>query len=297
MKMQGWISSARPKTLFAGISPVLVGLSLAYHLQGYLHWRIAFLTLSCTICLQLGTNLVNDYFDSKDKIDGPERLGPKRGIHLGVLTPREVYLASIGLFALAGIQALWLILQGGGAVIFLLASLSLAAAYLYTGGPYPLSRYPLGEFTAWLFFGPIAVWGTLYLQLQKHQSEGILLGISLGFMAAAIMAINNLRDRESDRLNSKKTLATYLSAKGARSLPLFFIFFAHAPLLLYFLKASPSFLIVFLLLQIPFIPIWKKIALGPIDATLNIALGKTGLLTFLMALCLSVGILLQDFNL
>jgi len=285
--IQHWCNAARPKTLFASIGPVILGCSIAYY-DGYpFNFTIAFLTLFCTLLLQIGTNYTNDYYDYINGTDKFDRIGPTRLTQSGLISAKDMKKAFLLCYSLAALVGVLLMLKGGAPIIIIGAT-SILAAFAYTGGPYPLSYYALGEVLAFLFFGPIALWGTYYLQTDSHSLLPLFVGCGPGLISCALMAINNLRDKKSDEKTRKVTLAVILNEKGARLvalLPLllssllpFFLAFALGNI--YFALAAITFYV--------FLPKWKFIATGKIDENLNSVLESTGKYLFLFCFFLSI---------
>lgn len=229
---QSWrafVQAIRPPTLLAGLGPVFIGISLGVHQRKILQISEGPIVLPAAaaillvVLLQASANLVNDAKDAEKGIDHGERLGPIRVVQSGLLTIQQVRLAYRILFALAALLVLGLFLMNPAPVIPLVALACGLAAYLYTAGPFPLAYYALGEVLACVFFGPIAVMGTTYLLTGQIIWDAAFWGLGSGLIAAAIMAINNLRDRVGDRAAGKHTLATLSSDDTARKLPLLFV--------------------------------------------------------------------------
>ncbi|MEE2743657.1 MAG: 1,4-dihydroxy-2-naphthoate octaprenyltransferase [Bdellovibrionota bacterium] len=285
-----WFLATRPKTLFASMGPVFLGLFLCLHTGKDLSPIIAFLTISSALLMQIGTNLVNDYFDFKTGVDSNNRLGPKRVTSEGLLSPKQVQTGYQLCFFLAFLFGVYLMYTGGTPII-IIGLLSLLTAYIYTGGPFPLSHHGLGEITALIFFGPLAVWGTFFLQTNKLDIFPLLVGMGPGLIAAALMSINNLRDIVSDKKAGKKTLAVLLGEKRARLFSILLILFSSViPLLCYVLNPRPL-LILSALSPYLFWKWWQRLRVGPIDEGLNLVLAKTGQYLFLYSLLFGIGLL------
>jgi 1,4-dihydroxy-2-naphthoate octaprenyltransferase len=218
MQLDPWIQAARPQTLPAALGPVIIGLALAHGHSG-LNVLTALLTIICALLLQISSNLINDYYDGIRGTDTKERLGPIRVTAAGLLPPSSVKKAFLITLALSFFCGLYLMSIAGLPIIIIGLS-SLFCAWAYTGGPFPLSHFALGELFALLFFGPVAVWGTYYIQVLKFDHHDhlsvILWGISVGLIASALMGINNLRDIVQDKQAGKITIATLLGAKKMR---------------------------------------------------------------------------------
>lgn len=291
-KLHFFIQACRPKTLAASIGPVLVGLALAGTASITHRPIVAVAALLCALLLQIGANLTNDYYDHKNKVDGADRLGPQRATASGALAPREVKRGFYACFLAALIVGLYLA-NVGGLPIIIIGVMSVVFAYLYTGGPMPLSYKGLGELLALVFFGPVAVWGTWFLMTNSFDPLPVIVGFGPGCIAASIMAINNMRDQKSDKASGKVTLAVLLGEKTSRVLPILGI--AAASLLPIYIANRlhnwPILLACFM--WVFFLPTWRRITNGPIDQKQNISLASTGKFLFAYCAVMSVSLLLS----
>ena len=272
--MNNWILAFRPKTLFASLSPVILGLSIAYYEIHSINVIIAVLTLLCALILQIASNIANDYLDSLKGVDNDKRLGPTRVTQSGLIPARKMRLALIFFLSIAFLLGSYL-MYTGGIYIISIGLFSLYFAYGYTGGPFPLSHNGLGEVAAFLFFGIFAVSGTTYLQTHQFSALSFLLGAGPGFISATILAINNLRDIVSDAEVNKRTIAVRFGEKFQRNLCLILIFLSSIILLSTSIILKKSLLIPVIFLPLVFYKNWLKIAFGPIDRSLNSALAMT----------------------
>jgi 1,4-dihydroxy-2-naphthoate octaprenyltransferase len=204
--MNAWILAARPKTLPAAVAPVVVGSALAWKLTAQYSWWLALSTLLSAIAIQIATNFFNDAIDADKGADTANRLGPTRATASGLASRRAMYLA--GIIALV-IAALWSIplLQARGWIMLAIGLPSIYFSFGYTGGPLPLAYRGLGDFFVLLFFGLIAVSGTVFVQCGKWLIEGLWAGLQLGMLSTVLIALNNLRDMAEDTLSNKRTLA------------------------------------------------------------------------------------------
>ena len=175
----------------------------------------ALLALVVALALQVGVNYANDYSDGIRGTD-EERVGPVRLVGQGLAEPAAVRRAaflSFGLAALAGLalvlitHAWWLVLLGLAAIV---------AAWFYTGGSHPYGYVGLGELFVFVFFGPVAVAGTTYVQTLAITPLSLFAGVACGSLSVAILLANNLRDIPTDRLAGKRTLAVRLGDRGTR---------------------------------------------------------------------------------
>src|SRR5438874_3584072 len=192
--LKSWLLAARPKTLAAGIVPVLIGTALA---PRPIRVGIFAATLGGSVLIQVGTNLVNDALDFRKGADTAERLGPLRVTQAGLLGADAVLRGAYVCFALAALCGIPLIVRAGWPMIAIGVG-SIIAAYVYTGGPYPLAYNGLGELFVLVFFGLVAVGGTYYAQALRWPAEAVMAGFAAGSLAIVLLAINNLRDLPND---------------------------------------------------------------------------------------------------
>lgn len=202
--MKIWFLAARPKTLATSFFPALLGVLLAFR-EGDFNPLLASVTLACALSLQILSNLANDYFDFAKGTDTTERLGPKRVTASGLVTPSQIKQAILLNIFFSLLMGAYLI-RVGGFPILLIGVLSILFAIAYTAGPYPLSYLGLGDIFAFIFFGPVAAFGSYYLQTQNFSSEPWIVGSLYGFLSVCLLNANNLRDIEEDTRNHKKTI-------------------------------------------------------------------------------------------
>ncbi len=211
-----WLVAARPATLPASISPVLVGVSVAAH-DGRVRVAPALLAMVVAMALQVGVNYANDYSDFVRGADTPARIGPLRAAASGMVPARQVLyaaLASLSVAAAAGLAislltAPWLLGVGAACI---------AAAWLYTGGPRPYGYAGLGEVFVFVFFGLVATCGTAFVAVGSISLPAVLGGVAMGSFACAILLLNNIRDLETDAAAGKRTLAVRVGRPAARAL-------------------------------------------------------------------------------
>jgi 1,4-dihydroxy-2-naphthoate octaprenyltransferase len=212
--MSPWILAARPRTLGAAVIPVLAGGALAFA-AGNLDPMAMVLIIACAVLIQIATNYFNDAIDHAKGADTAERLGPTRVTSSGLLAPRTVMTGGAACLALAVVLSIPLVLHGGWPIV-VIGIFSLFFAYAYTGGPFPLAYLGLGEIFVVLFFGIIAVAGTFYLNTLELSSAAVLAGLQIGLHSSVLLAVNNLRDIDSDRAANKRTLAARFGLTFAR---------------------------------------------------------------------------------
>lgn len=215
--MTSLLAAARPKTLPAAVVPVWAGCVLAWRLEGGCSLLLAAATLAGALCIQVATNLFNDAIDARKGADTERRLGPTR-VTAGGLMSRRAVLAWAAAFLAAAFACGVVLFRARGWPIVAIGIPSLYLAYGYTGGPLPLAYRGLGELFVVLFFGLVAVAGTVFIQTGAWPAEALLLGGQVGLLSAVLISINNLRDRAEDETTGKRTLAVRLGPRGARLL-------------------------------------------------------------------------------
>jgi 1,4-dihydroxy-2-naphthoate polyprenyltransferase len=206
-----WWSAVRPATLAASVAPVLAGTAIAVH-QGVARPWAGIAALVIALALQVGVNFANDYSDFVRGADTPHRIGPTRAASSGVVAPDRVKWAAIAAFGVAGVTGLLLSVVTDWRLLFVGAACMLAA-WLYTGGPRPYGYLGLGELFVFIFFGLVATVGTVYVETLNVTPLAILAGCGIGFLASAILILNNLRDIETDAETGKRTLATLIGRR------------------------------------------------------------------------------------
>jgi 1,4-dihydroxy-2-naphthoate octaprenyltransferase len=290
--MRIWAMAARPRTLPAAIAPVLVGTAAAVQWAGKLPRFGAFLAaLIGSIFIQIGTNLANDYSDARRGADTADRLGPVRVTSAGLVTPRRVLHATWIAFAVAVACGIYLAAVAG-IVIFVVGVISIVAGVLYTGGPRPYGYAGLGEVFVFLFFGLVAVNGSYYVQLEELDALPLGLSIAIGFLATAILVVNNIRDIETDRRVGKMTLAVRMGRHNAVVLYRMLVLGAFVMLPIALVAGNTSAWPLIGLLALP-------MAVGPMRTlssrgdgpALNRALAATGALLAVFSLLVSAGLL------
>ena len=213
--MQRWILGARPRTLPAAVVPVLVGTAVAAG-SGIVWWRAA-AALVVALALQVAANYANDLSDGVRGTDGQDRVGPQRLVGSGLATPQEVRLAMLGAFGVAAVAGLllaavvtpWLLVVGAA---------SMAACWLYTGGPSPYGYLGLGEVFVFVFFGLVATVGSTYVHQRQVPAVAWAAATAVGLLACALLVVNNLRDRPADAEAGKRTLAVRMGDRRTRVL-------------------------------------------------------------------------------
>ncbi len=210
-----WWLAVRPRTLWAAVAPVLAGSALAlWHGSLALPW--ALVALAGALLIQVGCNLHNDWADARHGADTADRVGPTRVTQAGLIPPRQVLAGALVMFAGAAALGVAGVARAGWPLAVLLAA-CVAAAISYTGGPRPLGYLGLGDLLVLVFFGPVAVGATYYLQTLALPPLVLAVGLGPGLLATAILVVNNLRDRATDEQAGKRTLAVRFGDRFARA--------------------------------------------------------------------------------
>src|SRR5436309_9610055 len=286
-----WWSAVRPATLAASVSPVLAGTAIAVH-DGGARLGGGIGALVVALAIQLGVNFSNDYSDFKRGADTTQRIGPVRAAASGIVAPDHVKWAAIGAFALAGAVGLvvsavtdWRLLVAGGACLL--------AAWLYTGGPRPYGYLGLGEVFVFVFFGLIATCGTVYVEELHITPLAVLAGCALGFLASAILVLNNLRDIDTDAAAGKRTLATRIGRHDTRILLVVLVAAAFAVPIVVFMTMLASVTVMAMHFGIPIASVPVRTAFASTSpAVLVLALKRMAAAQLAYALLFTVGILL-----
>jgi 1,4-dihydroxy-2-naphthoate octaprenyltransferase len=293
--MRIWLMAARPRTLPAAIAPVLVGTAAAVEEAGELPRVGGFVVaLLGSVLIQIGTNLANDYSDARRGADTADRLGPVRVTSSGLVTPRRVLVATWIAFAAAIACGIYLAVLAGP-VILLIGALSIAAGVLYTGGPRPYGYAGLGELFVFLFFGLVAVNGSYFVQLEELAFLPFGLSVAVGFLATAILVVNNVRDIDTDRRAGKRTLAVRLGRDRARRLYIELVDGAFIVLLVtLLLNGGPWWALLGLAAAPLQIAPGRAVFTRTDGPSLNKALAATGALLAAFSLLVSAGLLLAS---
>jgi len=225
--------------------------------------------------LQIGSNVANDVYDFERGADTSERYGPLRVTQAGLLTPEQVRRGMWTIFGLAALCGLYLASLRGWVVI-IIGLAAIISAIAYTGGPFPLGYYGLGDLFVFIFFGLAAVAGTYYVQIGSVSAAAWWMAVPVGLIITAILIVNNLRDLENDRKAGKHTLAVMLGAQGARAEYILCLSIAYLLLpVLIFLRIVPVFtLLAWLSLPIAFASV--RTVFTQQGRPLNAALASTG---------------------
>lgn len=290
-----WLLAIRPRTLPAAISPVILGTALAIGDGALRPWTV-FLCFLGAIIIQIGTNLANDYYDFKKGSDTSERIGPVRVTQAGLIAPVTVRNAFIVAFAIAFLIAVELAKRGGWPIL-IIGILSIISGIFYTAGPKPLGYNGLGEIFVFIFFGPVAVAGTYFVQRHEINPAVILAGVAPGLLSAAILVVNNLRDIETDRIAGKRTISVRFGKEFSQILYYLLIAVsALMPLIIFTLIQERSQIFLASVIILFAAPTIRSIFCENGGPVLNKCLANTGLLLLLYCLLFSFGWLYADLR-
>jgi 1,4-dihydroxy-2-naphthoate octaprenyltransferase len=217
-----WLQAFRLHTLPLALAGIALGNFIAYS-AGLFHPGIAALTLMTAICLQILSNLANDYGDTRHGADSEERSGPARMVQSGHISSRQIkggILVFILLSLACGCFLLFLSLKNigvkGAMSLFLLGLASIAAAIAYTASKKPYGYRGLGDLSVFIFFGLVAVYGSFFLQTGNWEGAILLPATGMGLLCAAVLNVNNVRDIEADARANKRTIAVQLGLNKAK---------------------------------------------------------------------------------
>ncbi|MEV6718237.1 1,4-dihydroxy-2-naphthoate polyprenyltransferase [Lentzea sp. NPDC051208] len=284
-----WIQGTRPRTLPNSIAPVVVGAAAAHHIDEF-NVLYTVLALIVSVAFQVGVNFANDYSDGIRGTDD-NRVGPFRLTGSGAAEASKVRLAafiSLGVGALAGVV---LVVLSGYWWLLAFGAVCIAGAWFYTGGKRPYGYAGLGEIAVFLFFGPAAVLGTLYVQTGEITGIGIGASIAMGSISAAVLVANNLRDIPTDAVSGKRTLAVVLGDKDTRRL---YLALVAVPFLiaLGMVVRVPYALLGFLAAPV-LLPAVRRVAAGRGGRDLIPVLQFTGIAMLAWAVLVSAGLVLD----
>ncbi|MFY8180655.1 MAG: 1,4-dihydroxy-2-naphthoate octaprenyltransferase [Flavobacterium sp.] len=312
--MKHWIEAARVRTLPLSVSGILVGSFYAMS-QGIFNWKIVILALSTTLGLQILSNFANDYGDGVKGTDNEDRIGPKRAIQSGLITPGEMRYAIFITAFLTLVSAMLLIyvsFKGKyflySIIFFVLGILAIASAIRYTVGKNPYGYRGLGDVFVFTFFGLVSTFGVYFMFAKQIDWLLFLPATAIGLLSVGVLNLNNMRDEESDRKSGKNTIVVKNGGAWAKKYHYFLIISAMVLMLAFALIFDFSYrdpnpgrfnfdLYFFLIAYFPIIAHLKRVAKNKEHKLLDPELKKLALSTFLLSVLLSLSLiyLLSDF--
>lgn len=290
-KWNAWLLAIRPRTLPAAAAGVVMGSALAWQ-DGFFRLDATVACLLTALLLQIGSNLANDVFDFQRGTDTPERLGPMRVTQAGLLTPAQVKYGMAVVFTLAALFGLYLAWLGGWPII-LIGIAAILSAIAYTGGPFPLGYYGLGDLFVFIFFGLASVAGTYYVQAGFVSAAAWWMTIPPGLIITAILVVNNLRDLENDKKAGKCTLAVILGERATKMQYLICMIAAYLALLLAAWMGLVPWTALLSWLSLPLATRATRLVFTQRGRPLNAALAGTGQTALVFSILFWVGLLLR----
>lgn len=290
--LKAYVLGARPKTLLIAVAPVMVGVATAVAMVGpsSVRWGAGLAALFGAVWITIGTNFANDVFDYEKGADTAERLGPTRVTQAGLLTPSQVRAAMAGSFAIATLCGAYLLMVAGWPVLAI-GVVSIMAGIAYTGGPYPLGYNGLGELFVFVFFGLVAVCGTVFVTTGAVGALPWLMAVPSGALASCVLLVNNVRDVETDTVAGKRTLAVrYGRAFGVKLYGLALLLAYAAPAVAVALGMARWPAAVLPLVSAPLAVRLAKKVNDERGEVLNARLGQTAALLLVHSVLLSVAL-------
>jgi len=287
---RAWLLAARPATLTAAFAPVAVGTACAWRVGGF-RWDAALAALLGAFLIQIATNFANDMFDFQKGADTEERLGPTRAAQAGLLSVAQLRNGIIVAFTLAlgtGVYLAWV----AGPVVIAIGLASMAAGLAYTGGPFPLAYNGLGDIFVMLFFGFVAVCGTVFVQALFVPDLAWAASIPIGALATGILVVNNVRDFEGDARAGKTTLVVRFGRKAGVGEYALLLALAYATPVAIFLLGWTSAWVGLPLLTLPWGIRLHRSLLEDRGEALNPTLAGTAKLLSVFGVLFAVGIAL-----
>jgi 1,4-dihydroxy-2-naphthoate polyprenyltransferase len=283
-----WVQGARPRTLPNAVAPVLVGTGAAVG-TGAVRPGFALLALLVAVAMVIGVNYANDYSDGTRGTDD-DRVGPLRLVGSGVAAPSAVRTVAFGWLGLAMLAGVVLVALSGKWWLLAVGAVCVLGAWFYTGGKHPYGYLGLGEVAVFLFFGPVAVLGTTYVQSGPPGALSLIGAIGVGMLSCSVLVANNLRDIESDEEVGKRTLAVLLGDCDTRRL---YAALVAIPMLLSLVGAlaDPWVLLGLIAAPLAYSPV-RRVLGGIRGRDLIAVLGSSGMVMLVWSLGTAVGLAL-----
>ncbi len=289
--LKTWFWAIRPFSFTTSTIPVVAATALAM-VDGEVRWGFFGLMLLASMLTHAACNLTNDYFDDKHGVDTEETLGHGGALQQGLLTPAEMRMGIAVCFGAAFLAALPIIADMGQVVLWI-AIASAAAAFFYTGGPFPLAYYGLGEVTVFLAMGIGMVMGAYYVHTGAWTVASALLATAMGLLSAGFLHANNVRDIETDRQQHKRTLANVLGRHVATIEYAALVFLPFLCALVMVLLDAGYWPVLLVLAATPVaLRLTRQIAVETAPAALNLIVRKSAGLHLLFGTLASAGLLI-----
>ena len=288
--IKAWILAARPKTLAAAATPVLLGCALAYT-DGAFQWIPALLCFLFAFSMQIDANFINDYYDFLKGSDREDRLGPERACAQGWITLSAMKKGMIITTLLSCVWGL-LLLNYCGLEMIPVGILCVLFAFLYTAGPYPLAYHGWGDILVIVFFGFVPVGCTYYTMAHDWTWNVTIACAACGLVSDLLLMLNNYRDREQDKISGKRTLVVRFGEPAGRWAYLILGILAVGLCSFYAFNGYLLASLLPLVFLIPHFTTWREMVRIFQGKALNVVLGKTARNIVWFGLLLSLGLLL-----
>lgn len=292
-----WIDAFRLRTLPLALSSVFLGALIAYS-DGMFSVSVGILSVTTTLFLQISSNLANDYGDAKSGKDNADRVGPMRSVQGGGISLVEMKRMTIVFVILSLISGLALIycanINFGYSILFFVMGIgAIAAAINYTVGKNPFGYIGWGDFFVFVFFGLTGVVGSYYLHTGIFSISILLPASSVGMLSAAVLNLNNLRDRVGDKKSGKRTLVVVIGAKWATAYHVFLLIGAISLALIYiYINYISLYQFLFLLITPILIFDIHKVVFNKEPYKLDSELKRIAIATLLFSILFGVGLIL-----
>lgn len=211
-----WVGAARLRTLPLALAPIAAAAGIALMLRSF-SLPLTLLALAVAVLLQIGVNYANDYSDGIRGTDA-HRVGPARLTASGLVPPKRVLITALTFFGLAAVAGIVAVLISERWWFIAIGAVAIIAAWFYTGGKRPYGYFGLGEVFVFIFFGPVATVGTVWLQSDIVPQEAWFAGAGVGLFAVATLIANNVRDISTDVIAGKRTLSVLIGDRASRVL-------------------------------------------------------------------------------
>lgn len=304
--MKHWIQAARLRTLPLSVSGIIVGSFYAMS-QAMFNWKIVLFALSTTLGLQILSNFANDYGDGMKGTDNQDRVGPKRAIQSGAITPEAMKRAIIITSLLTLLSAILLIYTSfkdhyfGYSVFYLvLGVLAIASAIRYTVGNTAYGYRGYGDLFVFIFFGWVSTLGVYFMFAKEMDWLLVLPATAIGLLSVGVLNLNNMRDEASDKKSKKNTIVVKIGGKNAKKYHYFLIVSAMVLVLIFavlfdfYRDSDPNqfnfdiyfFLVAYIPLTMHLVRVHKNENPKLLDPELKKLALSTFALSILLALCM-----------
>ncbi|WP_284653353.1 1,4-dihydroxy-2-naphthoate octaprenyltransferase [Flavobacterium terrisoli] len=305
--MKHWIEAARVRTLPLSVSGIIVGsfYALSRPTEEVLtptqvfNWRIFGLLLLTTVGLQILSNFANDYGDGVKGTDNDDRVGPKRAIQSGAISPQAMKKGIVITALLTFLSAIALIYNAFHfkyfyySIIFLvLGIMAIASAIRYTVGKGAYGYRGYGDLFVFIFFGLVSTFGSYFMFAKELNWLLFLPSIAIGFLSVGVLNLNNMRDEESDRKAGKNTIVVKMGGATAKKYHFFLVITAMVLVLLFaFLNDFNFDQYIFVVAYFPLMSHLLTVYRNKNPKLLDPELKKLAITTFLLSILLALSLI------